>query len=111
MSAMGPRQDPPGAGEHIRRPQGPALAAMPVLRRGRVVRFPRERFLAWLLHQESRRMTQQRRKRLAIRRAVEGVIVDARTRPSCHAQRWVRWRPGGCGTVPARAVPPEHLGG
>lgn len=29
-------------------------ASMPVLRRGRVVRFPRERLLAWLQRQEPR---------------------------------------------------------
>jgi excisionase family DNA binding protein len=29
-------------------------ASMPVLRRGRVVRFPRERLLAWLARQEPR---------------------------------------------------------
>jgi excisionase family DNA binding protein len=29
--------------------------SMPVLRRGRVVRFPRERLLAWLERQEPRR--------------------------------------------------------
>jgi hypothetical protein len=31
-----------------------ATASMPVLRRGRVVRFPRERLLAWLERQEPR---------------------------------------------------------
>ena len=30
-------------------------ASMPVLRRGRVVRFPRERLLVWLERQEPRR--------------------------------------------------------
>jgi len=37
-------------------------ASMPVLRRGRVVRFPRERLLAWLERQEPRASAQGRRK-------------------------------------------------
>jgi excisionase family DNA binding protein len=37
-------------------------ASMPVLRRGRVVRFPRERLLAWLQRQEPRASAQGRRK-------------------------------------------------
>jgi excisionase family DNA binding protein len=40
-------------------------ASMPVLRRGRVVRFPRERLLAWLERQEprgARRSAQDQRK-------------------------------------------------
>ena len=36
-------------------------ASMPVLRRGRVVRFPRERLLAWLQRQEPRSSAQGRR--------------------------------------------------
>ena len=34
-------------------------ASMPVLRRGRVVRFPRERLLAWLERQEPRAARRQ----------------------------------------------------
>jgi excisionase family DNA binding protein len=37
-------------------------ASMPVLRRGRVVRFPRERLLTWLERQEPRASAQGRRK-------------------------------------------------
>jgi excisionase family DNA binding protein len=37
-------------------------ASMPVLRRGRVVRFPRERLLTWLERQEPRSSAQGRRK-------------------------------------------------
>jgi excisionase family DNA binding protein len=37
-------------------------ASMPVLRRGRVVRFPRERLMAWLERQEPRRSAQAQRK-------------------------------------------------
>jgi excisionase family DNA binding protein len=37
-------------------------ATMPVLRRGRVVRFPRERLLTWLERQEPRGSAQGRRK-------------------------------------------------
>jgi excisionase family DNA binding protein len=37
-------------------------ASMPVLRRGRVVRFPRERLLTWLERQEPRGSAQSRRK-------------------------------------------------
>jgi excisionase family DNA binding protein len=36
-------------------------ASMPVLRRGRVVRFPRERLLIWLERQEPRSSAQGRR--------------------------------------------------
>jgi hypothetical protein len=36
-------------------------ASMPVLRRGRVVRFPRERLLAWLQRQKPRSSAQGRR--------------------------------------------------
>ena len=39
-------------------------ASMPVLRRGRVVRFPRERLLAWLERQEPRRRRTDGTKRL-----------------------------------------------
>jgi len=39
-------------------------ASMPVLRRGRVVRFPRERVLAWLERQEPRRRRTDGTKRL-----------------------------------------------
>jgi excisionase family DNA binding protein len=37
-------------------------ASMPVLRRGRVVRFPRERLLTWLERQEPRASAHRRRK-------------------------------------------------
>ena len=39
-------------------------ASMPVLRRGRVVRFPRERLLAWLERQEPRSRRMEGAKRL-----------------------------------------------
>lgn len=39
-------------------------ASMPVLRRGRVVRFPRERLLAWLERQEPRSRRIEGAKRL-----------------------------------------------
>ena len=39
-------------------------STMPVLRRGRVVRFPRARLFVWLQRQE-RRVTQESRKSLA----------------------------------------------
>ena len=35
---------------------------MPVLRRGRVVRFPRERLMAWLERQEPRSARREQRK-------------------------------------------------
>ncbi len=46
-------------------------ASMPVLRRGRVVRFPRERLLAWLERQEPRsaRRSAQGSTRRALRNA------------------------------------------
>ena len=39
-------------------------ASMPVLRRGRVVRFPRERLLAWLERQEPRKRRTEGAKQL-----------------------------------------------
>jgi excisionase family DNA binding protein len=77
MSAVGPAQSPLTIATYLTPREVAAMLqvsektisrwsledpSMPVLRRGRVVRFPREQLLAWLERRASRRITQRPRK-------------------------------------------------